>query len=67
MDYVYPNFVEYDRIVSILVFVDLRSTVHRQYICGLAACQISRSSLLVAVGPEDQESFRMAAILLGYF
>ena len=41
-------------------FVHLRSTVHRQYISvyvyGLAACQKSRGSLLVAVGPRDQES-----------
>ena len=71
MDYIYPEFVEYYRIVPMFVFVGLRSTVDRQYISlyinGLATCQISRGSLLVAVGPKDQESFRMAAILLGYF
>ena len=71
MDYVYPKFVEYYPIVAIFSFVHLRSTFHRQYISvyiyGLAACQISRGSLVVAVGPRDQENFRMAAILLGYF
>jgi len=54
-----------------ILFVPLRSTVNRHYISvyiyGLAACQISRGSLPVAVGPRDQESFRMVAILLGYF
>jgi len=57
--------------VAIFLFVHLRSTVQGQYISvyvyGLAACQISRGSLLVAVGPRDQKSFRMAAIVLGYF
>jgi hypothetical protein len=69
MDYVYPKFVEYYPIVAILLFVHLGSAVHRQYISvyiyGLVACQISCGSLLVAVGPRDQESFRMALILLG--
>lgn len=71
MDYVYPKSVEYYLIFAIFLFVHLRSTVHRQYlsvyIYGLAVCQISCGSLFVVVGPRYQESFRMSAILLGYF
>ena len=49
---------------------DLRSIVHRQYVLmyiySIATCQISRVALRIAVRTKDLESFRMAAILLGY-